>query len=165
MSDAARVRAIEGADVDALVALNNLHVAEIGETSAAAFAELVAIAARATAIGEVGAPEAFLIALDDRLPAHGPNHAWFLARHPRFLYVDRVCVAEASRGRGLARALYADAFAAARAAGAPVVCCEVNLEPPNPGSDAFHAALGFAEVGRARLVERHKLVRYLERAP
>ena len=67
--------------------------------------------------------------------------------------------------QGLARALYADAFAAARAAGAPVVCCEVNVDPPNPGSDAFHAALDFVEVGRAMLVERKKLVRYLERAP
>ena len=39
--------------------------------------------------------------------------------------------------------------------------CEVNCDPPNPVSDAFHAALGFREIGRARIVERSKTVRYL----
>jgi predicted GNAT superfamily acetyltransferase len=43
-----------------------------------------------------------------------------------------------------------------------VVCCEVNSDPPNPLSDAFHAALGFREVGRAFLPDRGKSVRYLE---
>jgi predicted GNAT superfamily acetyltransferase len=35
--------------------------------------------------------------------------------------------------------------------------------PPNPASDAFHAALGFAEVGSARLFDGMKTVRYLAR--
>ncbi len=39
--------------------------------------------------------------------------------------------------------------------------CEVNLEPPNPVSDAFHEALGFTEVGRAAIHDGKKLVRYL----
>ena len=40
--------------------------------------------------------------------------------------------------------------------------CEVNAEPPNPASDAFHAALGFTEVGQATL-NRGKVVRYFAR--
>jgi predicted GNAT superfamily acetyltransferase len=36
---------------------------------------------------------------------------------------------------------------AARAAGRAEVTCEVNLDPPNPGSEAFHARLGFKQVG------------------
>jgi predicted GNAT superfamily acetyltransferase len=28
------------------------------------------------------------------------------------------------------------------------LCCEVNLEPPNPGSLRFHQSIGFVEVGR-----------------
>lgn len=42
-------------------------------------------------------------------------------------------------------------------------CCEVNFLPPNPGSDAFHARLGFSEVGRGVLYGGSKTVRYLER--
>jgi predicted GNAT superfamily acetyltransferase len=29
----------------------------------------------------------------------------------------------------------------------PLICCEVNLRPHNPGSFAFHQRLGFAVVG------------------
>jgi uncharacterized protein len=44
------------------------------------------------------------------------------------------------------------------------VVCEVNISPPNPASDAFHAALGFAEVGSASVYGESKTVRYLSRA-
>jgi predicted GNAT superfamily acetyltransferase len=43
------------------------------------------------------------------------------------------------------------------------VVCEVNSEPPNPASDAFHAAMGFTEVGRATIHQGRKTVRYLTR--
>jgi hypothetical protein len=53
-------------------------------------------------------------------------------------------------------------FAEARAAGHERVVCEINFDPPNPGSDAFHAKLGFSEIGRATLANC-KSLRYLER--
>jgi predicted GNAT superfamily acetyltransferase len=154
------MRPIESEDLPAILALNNAHERELGLIDLAGLRKLLSVAAYARVHDD-----AFLIALDQDAPPQGPNHAWFLARHPRFLYVDRVCVAAGSRKQGLARALYLDAFAFARARGLPIVCCEVNLEPPNPASDAFHAALGFAEAGRAYLPDRDKTVRYLLRAP
>ena len=163
MSGPAELRAVTQEDHPALLALNNAHAAELNFEDPARFERLLAAAVFSAAIGPLGDPDAFLLAFDDRTPEQGPNHAWFLARHPRFLYVDRVCVAPRARGRGLARALYAGVFEAARAAGMPLVCCEVNTEPPNPGSDAFHAALGFVEVARRVLEDRGKAVRYLER--
>ena len=59
--------------------------------------------------------------------------------------------------------LYRELFDRARAAGHDRIVCEVNLDPPNPGSDAFHAKMGFAEVGRAELEPGGKLVRYYEK--
>ncbi len=103
---------------------------------------------------------AFLIAFAPGAAYDNPNFRWFRERMHGFAYVDRIVVAEAGRGRGLARALYEALFAHARAAGLADVVCEVNVSPPNPGSDAFHAALGFAEVGRADL-PNGKRVRYL----
>jgi predicted GNAT superfamily acetyltransferase len=43
------------------------------------------------------------------------------------------------------------------------VVYEVNARPPNRESDAFHAALGFVEVGSASIHNDSKIVRYLLR--
>jgi predicted GNAT superfamily acetyltransferase len=72
--------------------------------------------------------------------------------------------AGSARGHGFARRLYADLFARAGQAGHDIVVCEVNSDPPNPASDAFHAAQGFAEVGKAAIHQGSKTVRYLARA-
>jgi len=45
-----------------------------------------------------------------------------------------------------------------------MVVCEVNRDPPNPASDAFHAAQGFTEMGQAAIRQGSKTVRYLARA-
>lgn len=109
----------------------------------------------------VGDADALLLAFDQDAAYDNPNFNWFKARYPRFVYVDRIVVSAAARGRGLARALYRDLFA--RAAGYERVVCEVNADPPNPASDAFHAALGFEAVGSARLPGTDKTVRYFSR--
>ncbi|HEY2444160.1 MAG TPA: GNAT family N-acetyltransferase [Rhizomicrobium sp.] len=146
-------------DIDALLALSNAHEREIGIFSRAAFAELAAMSFR---IRMTPAREAFLVALGERAPGIAPpNHRWFAERFECFVYIDRVVVAEHARRRGLAALLYRDLIAAARQAGRSWLCCEVNIDPPNPGSDAFHAAFGFEEVGRAFLPDRGKTVRYL----
>jgi len=108
-----------------------------------------------------GENEAFAIILDEGANYSSPNFHWFRERYPRFAYVDRIVVNASARGKGLARALYEHVFEAARAAGHERVVCEINFDPPNPGSDAFHAKLGFSEIGRATLANG-KSVRYLE---
>ena len=99
--------------------------------------------------------------LDQDAISASPNFQWFKSRYKRFVYVDRVIVAPHKRGFGLARSLYDEVFAAAAEAGHSLVGCEVNVEPPNPISDAFHEALGFTEIGRAALFGGEKVVRYL----
>jgi predicted GNAT superfamily acetyltransferase len=150
-----------GLDRGRLLALNNRHAVELSELSAEAFEDRVARACFARGYVE---PAAFLLAYDETAgEGLGPNYAWFKARYPRFVYIDRVVVDGAGRGLGIASRLYADLFAAARAGGHVVVGCEVNSDPPNPASDAFHARHGFAEVGLAHLADRRKTVRYLAR--
>jgi predicted GNAT superfamily acetyltransferase len=122
---------------------------------------LIGQAFYARAIGEV---DAFLLAFDQTADYDSPNYLWFRERYARFVYVDRVVVAPPLRGRGYARQFYADLFDEARRAGHELVVCEVNSDPPNAASDAFHAALGFREVGRAAIHHGRKTVRYLARA-
>jgi predicted GNAT superfamily acetyltransferase len=148
-------------DTTAVLALGRESEAETSALDAESLAALVAEAFHVGLCDEGRA--AFLIAFDETAGYASPNYQWFRERHARFVYVDRVVVAAAARGRGLARSLYRDLFAVARAADHDLVCCEVNVEPPNPVSDAFHAALGFTEVGQATLAGGGKRVRYLER--
>ena len=149
------------ADEAAILALNRAHVAE---TSALEAADLRALLAQAFHVGACDrGREAFLIALDQDAIYSSPNFQWFKSRHERFVYIDRVIVAPSQRGRGLARLLYEGLFAAAARARHVLIGCEVNAEPPNPASDALHAALGFVEVGRAVLAGGAKRVRYLTR--
>lgn len=111
----------------------------------------------------IGNVDAFLLAFDQHAPYDSPNYLWFRERYPRFVYVDRIVVAPAMRKRGLAHRLYEDLFRVAKDAGHDHVVCEVNSDPPNPASDAFHAALGFVEVGQASIHGGAKTVRYLAR--
>ena len=144
----------------AVLALNNAHAKELSWLERERLQFLVGHAFLAR---RIGALDAFLLAFDQDAPYDSPNFLWFRARYPRFVYVDRVVVATAARGRGLARALYRDLFAEAAAAGHARVVCEVNRRPPNPESDAFHAALGFIVVGHASIHDGAKDVRYLSR--
>ena len=154
------VEAIDVRGLAPLVALNNAHAVELSWLDDDKMAVLVRRSFRARA---AGGGAGFLLAFDQDADYGSPNFLWFKERHERFVYVDRVVVDPAARGRGLARALYEDLFAAAIAAEHTLVTCEVNMVPSNPASDAFHARLGFAEVGRAVLPGSGKRVRYLAR--
>lgn len=110
------------------------------------------------------APRAgFLLAFDQAADYASPNFLWFRQRWSRFVYVDRIAIAKSARGLGLASLLYFDLFEQSRAAGHERITCEVNIDPPNPASDAFHTRLDFTEVGRAKL-SNGKSIRYLTRA-
>ncbi len=147
-------------DRAAVLALNNAHAVELSWLDAD---RLGALLGQAFYARRIGALDGFALAFDQDAAYDSPNFLWFRARYPRFVYVDRIVVAPDARGRGVARRLYAELFQEARASGHTTVGCEVNSEPPNPGSDAFHAALGFAEVGTAALAAAGKSVRYLVR--
>ncbi|MGC2778080.1 MAG: GNAT family N-acetyltransferase [Bradyrhizobium sp.] len=148
----------EPARAAALLDLNNAHASELSWLTPEAFARLLGQAWRAWRIGQT---DALMIALDETADYDNPNHRWFRARYERFVYVDRIVVAEAARGRGLARRLYEQLIREAAAAGHERMVCEVNLDPPNPRSDAFHAALGFTVLATARIHDGAKTVRYL----
>ncbi|MDP3239499.1 MAG: GNAT family N-acetyltransferase, partial [Reyranella sp.] len=143
MTDLASVSAGDEAD---LLALNNQHAVELSWLDAARLRHLLGQAFHARRAGNVAA---FLLAFDQDADYDSPNYLWFRERYPRFVYVDRIVVAPAMRKRGLANRLYEDLFRVANDAGHDRVVCEVNSDPPNPASDAFHAALGFVEVGQA----------------
>ena len=146
-----------------VLALNEAVEEMTAPMDAARLAVLVARAGFAEArLAPDGRVAGFLIGFEAGSDHDSPNFAWFSERLEGFAYVDRVVIAQWARGSGVARALYEDFAAAARARGLTQLVCEVNRVPPNPASDAFHAALGFVPVGHGVPVPG-KLVRYLAR--
>jgi uncharacterized protein len=147
---------ITAADEAAILELNNAHEVELSRLDGARLRHLLAAAYHARM-----APQgvAFLIAFAPDADYDGVHFSWLRDRFDDFVYVDRVVVSSEARGRGIARALYADLFQRAQSDGHSMICCEVNVDPPNPASDAFHASLGFQEIGRASMANG-KIVRY-----
>jgi predicted GNAT superfamily acetyltransferase len=144
-----------------LLALNNAHAVELSWLEPPRLAHLVGEAFLAERIGQA---DALLLAFDQNADYDSPNFLWFRERFPRFVYVDRIVVADGARGRGHARRLYQILFGRARAAGHERVGCEVNSNPSNPASDAFHADLDFVAVGTGEIHGGEKTVTYLARA-
>ncbi|MEM9049187.1 MAG: GNAT family N-acetyltransferase [Pseudomonadota bacterium] len=144
----------------AILSLNNRFAAETSPLDRPNLLAMLdnAVLAQACLMPDLGLT-GFLIAFGPDASYQSSNYRWFRMRGGRFAYIDRVVVAPGAMRRGVARTLYAALTDAARAVSLKEVTCEVNLDPPNPASDAFHAALGFGEVGR--VTHSEKTVRYL----
>ena len=148
-------------NLDNILALNNAHAIETGPLERGELGHMLKCAFHFAIEGDGN--DGLLISFDQDADYASPNFLWFKARYPRFVYVDRIIVAAHARGRGLARIFYQDLFDRAQTAKHERIVCEVNLDPPNPGSLAFHDALGFVSEGEA-VLGNGKTVRYLERA-
>ncbi len=152
------MRHILQSNMPALLSLNNAHAVELSKLTLERLGQLLAIS-----FYSCTAPDAsgFLMCFDQYADYDSFNFLWFKARYQRFVYIDRVVVSPAARGKGLAGRFYAGLSEKAASSGHTMITCEVNSDPPNPASDAFHNRLGFVEVGQARLAHAEKSVRFL----
>ena len=156
---ASEIADLSSLDAAIMLPLNNAHADETSALDAASLTALLDLAFYARGIDR-GAT-ALLIALDQNARYDSPNFLWFDRSLGDFVYVDRVVVAPAFRGRRLADHLYDDFEGFARTRGVSRITCEVNVEPPNPASLRFHARRGFREIGRLPYGEA-KIVALLE---
>jgi predicted GNAT superfamily acetyltransferase len=101
---------------------------------------------RMAALNDQGEVVGFALALDPGADYDSENYVFFESRFENHLYIDRIVFADSARGLGLGTALYENLFDFAKAQGRTAVTCEVNLEPPNPGSLRFHRRFGFENV-------------------
>jgi uncharacterized protein len=149
MSDslAPRLRPLTDLDAAVLVELNDAAHPAVPITTLDEMRRLVTLAALAVGLERTGELVGFIIAMAPGTPYDSENFRWFEARGSDHLYVDRIVVTESMRSAGLGPALYAAVFEEARRRGLAEVTCEVNLDPPNPRSLAFHTRLGFTQVG------------------
>ena len=141
-----RVRDVVTGDHAAILALNNVAVPHVNALSPEDFAWLSSHTSFFRLVEDSDGLLGFALVLPSGLDYWSDNYKWFAARMPRFLYLDRVVVAERARQQGVGRALY-EALFAFGAGVWPRVTLEVNRRPANPDSERFHERLGFTAIG------------------
>lgn len=141
------LRHLEDRDLVAVTAINNDGYPAVPITSVDEMRALVDLSCLAL-VAENDDHEilGFVVAMDPGLSYESENYAFFEKSLENHLYIDRIVLSEQSRGLGLGGQFYQRIFDKARADGRSTVTCEVNLEPPNPGSLRFHRRWGFVDV-------------------
>lgn len=153
------------ADAPAILALNNAAVPAVNALDDAALTALAAMG-RLRVVRDGDTIAGFLLSLTAGVDYGSLNYRWFTERFDGFFYVDRVVVAPEAQGRGIGRLLYEDLMALAADAGdGERVCAEVNLDPPNPESIAFHERLGFMAICARLNPDAGKTVAMMVREP
>ena len=140
------VREATDADHAIVLAMNNAATPNVNALDPAPWAWLVAHTLHYRVAEDAEGIAGFLLCVPSGLSYWSQNYAWFTARFEHFLYMDRVVVAERARNQGVGTALYDDLHAAAQGRW-PRITLEVNLRPPNPGSQRFHERLGYQPIG------------------
>ncbi len=138
------LRPLAPADHAAVLELNQRNVELLAPLDEARLVQLLAWADTAAAIEVDDAFAGFVLTFASGSSYDGENFAWFSERYPDFAYLDRVVIDERFRRRGLGTLVYDELEATC---GRPVFALEVNIDPPNEPSLAFHRARGYVDVG------------------
>ena len=144
------VRNIEITDLARVLAINNANTPGVSELTLSELETDVKNCLHALAIdNQHGEVCAFCITFAPDAPAAGVHHRWFAERFESFVYLDRIAIDPTYQNLGLGVLLYQSVEQQMiDSAQHSMLCCEVNLEPPNPGSLRFHHRIGFTEVGQ-----------------
>jgi predicted GNAT superfamily acetyltransferase len=140
------LRPIEPRDHAAVLALNHTNVDLLSPLDEVRLHELLTLSDRADVVDVDGAVAGFVMTFGPATTYDSANYVEFTQRYgSEFYYLDRVAIDEAFRRRGLAALVYDEIERVA----APYsrLTLEVNIQPPNEASLAFHLARGFVEVG------------------
>lgn len=152
------IRPAEARDLPEILRLNAEWEHVTSQLNSEALAHLHAHA-RYHRVAEVdGSVAAFLLALGPGVDYSSPNYRWFDDGSAGFLYIDRIIVSSAHQRMGLGDALYNDLLDFARGESLSRLVCEVDVEPHNAASDAFHLRRGFTEVGSQWIAQGAKRV-------
>ncbi len=144
------LRSYQPDDLVAIHSINEAAVPAVGSETMAALGRIADQSLIALVAHEGDEVAGFCLVLAPEADYGSMNFRWFQGRYDDFVYLDRVAVAPAFHRRGLGRTMYGEVerLAAERRPSATAFTLEVNIRPRNDQSLAFHAELGFAEVGQ-----------------
>jgi predicted GNAT superfamily acetyltransferase len=152
MTAAGTLRVITPADHPQVLAWNADHVELLAPLDEDRLHALLGWADLGCVIVDTGRDIGFVLTFAGGTAYDSPNYRWFAAHAASrgwdaFYYLDRVVVDPSVRRTGIGTRVYDEIEDRARRL-APVMCLEVNLDPPNEPSLAFHRRRGYVEVGQ-----------------
>ncbi len=145
------LRPATSGDAAAIVALNAAVEAVTSPMDEADFAALLAVSGLCTVVARGDDVLGFILAMEQGAAYANGNFQWFSDRLNRFIYIDRVVIADGARGMGLGGMLYDHLADDAHRKGALVLAAEMDLVPANHGSLHFHGRRGFKQLGTRTL--------------
>ncbi|MEL6386173.1 MAG: GNAT family N-acetyltransferase [Pseudomonadota bacterium] len=158
-----KIRPYRNEDLQVLHGINQASTPGVSSETPDTLAHWIGLSTALIAEDASGSPVGFLTLIELGTAAYdSANLRWFEARQAKeggdTIYVDRIAVAPAMRGYRVGEALYRDAFG--RFSHRGEIGCEVNIRPPNRGSQRFHARLGFRQIGERSYAGGEKSVGY-----
>jgi uncharacterized protein len=159
-----RVRPFEDRDLPAVLALNEREVEKLAPMDEAKLRQIQQLADRFDVVELDGEFVGFVITVPPGRDYDSENYRWFTDRYgEEFSYLDRVVMDESARGRGLGSQVY-DALER-RAAAYGRLTLEVNIDPPNEESLAFHSSRGYQPLGELSDETGHRRVMLAKELP
>jgi predicted GNAT superfamily acetyltransferase len=153
-----KIRHLLTQDYPQVLALNHESVHFLSPLNSTRLHHLVQQSALHLILEEQDSIIAFLLAFKKNTDYDSVNYAWFEQAYSNFLYIDRVVVSQTLQSKGAGSSLYQAVFNNAKEHSIPMVCCEFDIDPPNPISEQFHAKMGFHEVGKQCIGDGKKWV-------
>ena len=135
------------ADADAVISLNEAVKAVTSPMDVSDFTKLFELSTLRLMVDVDDDAVGFVFAMTQGRPYENVNYRWFAERYSSLLYIDRVVVSATCRGMGIGSGLYSRILETAETLHVKNVCAEMDLDPPNLQSLAFHANFGFEQIG------------------
>jgi len=144
-----RIRGISPDDFESIFEINQQSVPYVSDLDAGEFSLLLGLCeySRVAVIDDEIA--GYLFVLGEGLKYGGEEYNWFCQNlGEEFLYIDQVAIARKWQGAGCGTELYRDLENYAVRQQKNMLACEINYDPCNEGSMAFHRKSGFEELTR-----------------
>jgi predicted GNAT superfamily acetyltransferase len=143
-----QLRPITPADHAAVLALNERNVELLAPLDEDKLTRMTGIADRASVITHENSFAGFVITFAAGTAYDSTNYQWYADTYDSFYYLDRIVLHDDFRRLGLGSIAYDELEGRAREL-APRLALEVNLDPPNEPSLAFHRKRGYEQIGEA----------------
>jgi uncharacterized protein len=145
---------------DFVLSSNNTNEPQVGYLDKEKLAKLIAQTNYCKVAFFNSEPAGFLLCLPENISYSSMNYKWVSDRYSNFMYIDRISVLEKFQNEKIGTALYTDLAYFSSENKYEIILCEVNIQPPNPGSIRFHKKFDFVECGSQFTEGRTKEVQF-----